>query len=351
MLMAMPTTTTKPSPALPPFTYFDAAGGLILATRLPGEPGDFDVRRRHWTDLKFPAEAPPLWVHLDRTRPRAQAWLREESGLDPIVAESLLAEETRPRVQAFGGEGGLLVILRGINSSPGAEPDELISMRFWLEPTRIITLRQHRSRNIAAMRARAQQGTAVMTAGEFLVTIATGLVNNLGPSINNLEERLDHIEEEMLVSGSDDEGRRAQLATIRRQAIAYRRHIVPQREALASLVHGNFALLSPRDVSGLRVAMEQCTRVAEMLEELRDRAAVTQDEMRARHEARVGRTVYMLTLVATVALPLGILTGLLGINVGGIPMAEWGWGFAVVCLVLLAIAAAEVALFRWMKWL
>lgn len=334
---------------IPPLTPFDAEGGLVFATRMPGEPGDFDDKKRGWGDLAAPGEGPPLWIHLDRTCAHAQRWLRTEAGLDPIVAESLLAEETRPRAQEYGE--GLLVILRGINANPGAEPDDLIAIRLWLEPSRIITLRQFRFRTIAALRVRAQQGSAPETPGGFLVAVATGLVSNLSATILNLEERLDEIEEEMLSRETDDESRRSQLATIRRQAISYRRYIVPQRDALAALVNGASPLLSAREQSGLRVALEQSTRVAEALEELRDRAAVTQEEMRARHDARVGRTVYMLTLVATVALPLGILTGLLGINVGGIPLAESSLGFVLVCIVLVLIAAGQVALFKWMRWL
>ncbi|MEX0742711.1 MAG: CorA family divalent cation transporter, partial [Phycisphaeraceae bacterium] len=145
--------------------------------------------------------------------------------------------------------------------------------------------------------------------------------------------------------------RRSQLATIRRQAIAYRRFLVPQRDALASLVNGSPPLLSPRDQVELRVAMEQATRVTEALEELRDRAAVTQEEMRARHEARSGRTLYLLTLVATVALPLGLITGLLGINVGGIPLEGSAWGFALTCFALVTIAIGQVLWFKKMKWI
>ncbi len=331
------------------FTPFDAEGGLILATRLPGEPGDFDDRRRSWSDLVFPDTPPPLWVHLDRTKARAQRWLREDSGLDSIVVESLLAEETRPRVQEFGD--GLLVILRGINANPGAEPDELIAIRMWLEPARIITLRQFRFRTIARLRERAQQAAAPSTAGAFLSTVANSLVMNMNPTVTNLEERLDAIEEQMLDREVDDDQWRSQLAVIRRQAISYRRHIVPQRDALSRLSLTPPALLASRDQAELRVAMEQSARVADALEELRDRAAVTQEELRARHEARISRTVYMLTVVATIGLPLSIFTGLLGINVGGMPMEDSLWGFAVACLIMVAIAGGLFALFRSMKWL
>lgn len=332
-----------------PLVPFDEAGGLVFVTRLPGSHGDFEAGRRGFEGIRFPNAAPPLWVHLDRTKERAQTWLRGESGIDPVAVESLLAEETRPRAEEFAS--GLLVILRGINLNPGAEPDELIAIRMWLDATHIVTLRQFRFRTIAALRVQAQKGEAPKSTGAFLVAVAQGLVAHLAPTIHNLEERLDDIEEEMLAHDRDDEGRRSELASVRRQAISYRRYIVPQRDALAALAHSSTPLLDPRHRAELRAAMEQCTRVAEALEELRDRAAVTQDEMRARTEARVGRTVYLLTLVATIALPLGFLTGLLGINVGGVPLSGSPWGFTAVCVALLALAGLQVWLFRRMGWL
>ncbi len=296
-----------------------------------------------------PAEAPPLWIHLDRTKEHTKKWLREESGLDAMVAESLLAEETRPRAQAIGG--GLLVILRGVNLNPGAEPDELIAIRMWLEPTRIITLRQFRFKIIAEIREAAQHGKASATAGAFLATVALGLAMRMGPTVANLETMLDEIEESMLDADVDDPAHRSSLATIRRQAIRYRRYLVPQRDAITNLLIHSPDLLSERDLASLRTTAEHTARIVEALEEVRDRAAVTQEEIRARHEQRVGRTLYVLTLVATVALPLGLLTGLLGINVGGIPLADSSMGFLFVCAIIVVIAIAEVAFFRKMRWL
>jgi zinc transporter len=331
-----------------PFTPFEAEKGLILATRLPGAAAEFE-NRRTWADLDAPREPPPLWIHLDRTKERAQRWIRAEAGLDPLVAESLLAEETRPRVQAVGD--GLLVILRGVDLNPGAEPDELIAIRMWIEPTRVITLRQFRFQTIADLRVLAQRGAAPATAGSFLAAVATGLAARLGPSVDNLVELLDQIEDAMLERDTDDPADRSRLATIRRQAITLRRYLVPQRDAIMSLVTLPSPMLAVRDQTGLRVAAEQVARVAEALEEVRDRAAVTQDEMRARHEQRVGRTLYLLTLVATIALPLSLITGLLGINVGGIPLADSSLGFALVCVGLVLIAGVELALFKAMRWL
>lgn len=331
-----------------PFQPFDAEGGLILATRLPGSPADFQ-RRRTWSDLGPPPQEPPLWIHLDRTKARAQDWVRTAAGVDPLVADALLAEETRPRIQRFGD--GLLVILRGVNMNPGAEPDELIAIRMWLERTRVITLRQFRFQTIAQLRAAAQVAQAPRTAADFLIAVAQGLTHRMAPMVNNLEEMLDDIEDQMLERDVNEPMRRSQLATIRRQAISYRRYLVPQRDSLLALHALNAPILDDRDRMELRFIAENTARITEALEEIRDRAAVTQEELRARHESRVGRTLYLLTLVASIALPLSFITGLLGINVGGIPLADSAAGFAVICVALAVLAVAEVMLFKFMRWL
>ena len=155
----------------------------------------------------------------------------------------------------------------------------------------------------------------------------------------------------LLDSDGDDPRVRSQLSTIRRQSISYRRYLVPQRDALLGLGMVQSPIFSKHDLAELRVAAEQVNRVLDSLEEVRDRAAVTQEEIRARREARMSRTLYVLTIVATIALPLGLITGLLGINVGGIPLAGSQWGFALTCGLLVALAVGEVLLFRFMRWL
>ncbi len=325
---------------LPPF---DPEGGLVFAARLPGPD-----TLHSWDELAAPSEPPAMWVHLDRTKERAQHWLRESSGLDPIVVESLLADESRPGVQPF--VDGLLVILRGMNLNPGVEVDEMITIRMWISPTRVISLRQFSFQTTSELRLKTSRGEGPASAGAFRAAVAGGLAARLAPTVTNLEDHLDDIEDEMLDRDVDGANVRATLATIRRQAIMYRRYLVPQREAMLTLLSMHHPMLSNRDQAVLRVASEQVARAAEALEEARDRAAVTMEEIRARHEARMGKTLYLLTIVATIALPLGLITGLFGINVDGMPWTDTKWGFAIVCGAMAIIAAAEYVWFRWMKW-
>jgi zinc transporter len=327
------------------FRPFDEAAGLVFAVRLPGGAGALS---RPCGFDSLPAGEGPLWVHLDRTREPAQRWLRERSGLDALVVDALLAEETRPRAAEL--PGGLLVILRGVNMNPGAEPDELISIRMWLEPGRAITVRQHRFQTVRALRQRAQRGEAPATTGLLLTAIAGGLAARLAPVPENLRDLVDEVEDRITADAERPQDARL-LAEVRRQAIGLRRYVAPQRETLATLAVDAPEFIERRSRAELREIGERVARLVEDLEEIRDRASVTQDELRARREHRAQRTMYLLTLVAAIFLPLGLLTGLLGVNVGGIPGVDDPWAFWIVTGLLVAMAGVLLWAFRRMRWL
>ena len=336
------------------FQPFDAEGGLIFSTPLPGGPDAFPAERGDdfaesaWAALDGGSDGGPVWVNLDRTKSRAQAWLRGPAGLSKLTADALLAAETRPR--AVRRDEGLLVILRGVNLAPGAEPDELIVLRMLVQPGRLITLRQFRFETVGALRQRAERGEAPATPVGVLIAIASGLTVRLWPVVDNLRDLLDDDEEKIAENdaSSVDPG---PIAEIRRQAIRLRRYLEPQRAALFALIDAEIGVLGESERAELMEIGHQTMRIVEDLEEIRDRAAVTQEEIRAAHERRSGRTTYLLTLVAAVFLPLGFLTGLLGINVGGMPGADSPVAFWVVTAGMVVIAGGLVALFRWVRWL
>ncbi|MFT5423184.1 MAG: zinc transporter [Phycisphaerales bacterium] len=330
--------------------------GMIFATRLPGSAADFPASVGEspwdWGDL-LPDPARPVWAHLDRAKDRAKQWLRVESGLDNHAAELMLAESTRPGYWAV--EPGLVVILRGVDLNEGAEPDELISIRMWVEPGRMLTLRSKRFQTVATLREKAGEGQAPAEPGAVLAAIVTGLTDRLGPVVENLMNLLDEVEEEILADRHESTGRAAELrqrlTVIRQQSISLRRYLAPQRDALSALAAEQHHTLDNKDRAGFRRAADQTARCVEDLDELRDRAAVATDELRARREERIGKTTYLLTLVASIALPLGLITGLLGINVGGLPGVDSPLAFWIVCLGMALLGVGGIALFKYIRWL
>ncbi|RCX30303.1 zinc transporter ZntB [Thioalbus denitrificans] len=319
--------------------------GLLCAYLLDGHGGgalqDMDgVRRWH-------PGAGTLWVHLDYTSPDARAWLAEESGIDPVIASALLAEETRPRALAVGE--GLLVVLRGVNLNPGADPEDMVSIRLWFDGERIISTRRYKLLAIADLRAAIEDGGGPETPGGFLVRLAEGLLLRMSSVVHDLDGAVDALEEDVLSAESHALGPR--LSGLRRQAIMLRRYLAPQREALNRLVLEKVNLIAANERAELREVADRTSRYLEDLDAARERAAVTQEELNSRLSSRMEQRMYLLSMVAAVFLPLGFITGLLGINVGGIPGEGVGWGFLAVCTLLAAVLAGQMLYFRRKGWI
>lgn len=295
------------------------------------------ARRLELDEVPSRTEAPTWsWLHLDHADAAHRQWLRERSGLDEVQCSALLEEETRPRLVLHGAN--LMLILRGVNLNPGAEPDDMISLRLWFEPNRVITLRRRRLLAVQDVRRQLADGAGPATPSELLVAIAGGLVARQANVVDAMEEAVDAIEEQMVTHPAQE--LRVRLADFRRQAIGLRRHIAPQRDVLFRLVQERIAWLDDRQRARLREVSEHQIRLVEEVDSVRERAAVTQEEIAGRLSEQMNRNTYVLSVIAGVFLPLGLLTGLLGINVGGMPGTENPHAFLFVCVLLLVLAVA-----------
>lgn len=288
-----------------------------------------------------------LWAHLDYTGSAAGDWLKNTSGIDPVIVEALTVEEPRPR--SLVHKGGMLVILRGVNLNPGKDPEDMVSIRFWVDADRIVTLRHRRVMATEDLRQAVEAGSGPVSSGEFLVGLADRLVWRMAGVIADVEDAVDELEDEVIATQTYE--LRRKIAGIRRTAIAMRRHLSPQRDVMAQLYNEKVDWLDERDRMRLREIADRTTRYVEELDAIRDRATVTQEELNGRLAEHMNKTMYTLSVVAGIFLPLGLLTGLLGINVGGIPGTENHWAFTIFCVLLLLVAAGQVWLFKRKKWM
>lgn len=290
----------------------------------------------------------PIWVHLDRKDPGVLRWLEGYAEIDPLVAAALLEEETRPRVGAYSD--GLLVNLRGVNLNPGADPEDMVSVRMWIDAHRVISLRGARLLASDDVAAELAAGRGPTTTGGVLAALVEALVARMRPVIGSIEDELDEFEE-ALIDEETPIPSAARISGVRRRAIELRRYLAPQRDVMTRLYAAPEPWLAESDKHWLRETADRITRLVEDLDSARERGSVTHEEVSERLSLRLGRIMYALSLVATVFLPLTFVTGLLGINVGGIPGADTGWAFLAVCLVLVVLLVAEVALFRRWHWI
>ncbi|HEY9080427.1 zinc transporter ZntB [Magnetovibrio sp.] len=324
---------------------------LICAYLLDGRGSGQEI---DWAGVNsWTADQGAAWVHLDCADPDTESWLREHSRLDTFVVDGLLAEESRPRCDWY--EDGVLLVLRGVNLNPGAVPEDMVSIRMWIDEHRVISTRFRRLMAVEDIRAQLSSGKGPTTPGHLVARLAARMTDRMGPTIEGLGDLVVDLEGQLIGADSGEplnlRDLRTQLIDCRRIAITLRRYINPQREALVRLSQLDEQWLDDRVEGRLRETIDRVTRMTEELDEVRERSSMIQDELVNRASQRMERTMYTLTIVATIMLPLGFLTGLLGINVGGIPGGDTPWAFWVVCAIMAILVLVEIVVLRRFKWI
>ncbi len=317
----------------------DEAEGLLCGYQITS-----DGRARPLSLEGDTASAPAdgwSWIHLDVNGSRTEEWLLEQSGLDQHTVTGLLATETRPR--ATVSPTGTLIILRGVNLHPDSDPTDMISVRLWVEPQRIISTRVRRLLSIQALRQRCEDNVAPGDVGQFIVDLNVGLIERMSGVVTNLDEEIDDLDQADATQTATTTRRK--LASARQKIIPLRRFLSPQRDAISQLITARVDWLGEWQRGQLRECADRLTRYVEELDAMREKAAVIQDNISAVLSEQMNRHMLLLSIVAAIFLPLGLLTGLLGINVGGIPGAETPLAFWIVVFTLIAIAGLEIWLF------
>ena len=306
------------------------------------------AREMRWQDVAaHDSDYDFVWLHLNMVNEEARAWIRAQKDIPYAAASALLAGETRPRVTSF--DKGIVVNLRGVNLNEGAEPEDMVSVRIWMSEHWIITTRRRRLKAAQDVRDDIQGGVQVANPGAIVARLAAKLTERAEPYVQEIEDEVDSLEEAML--GDGGHGLRAKLADTRQAAVLFRRFIAPQRDALNRLAADDSQLFDQHTKIELREVADRVTRMTEDIDAARERAMVLQDQLTDQRAEEMNRNMMVLSVVAAIFLPLGFLTGLFGINVGGMPGVDDPAAFWMVVASCSVIGVALLLVFRLMKWL
>jgi zinc transporter len=218
-----------------------------------------------------------------------------------------------------------------------------------MDERHIVSARHRRLLSVQDLVGKIEVGNGPVRTGEFLADLVERLIDRIGGVVTETENLASKIEEAAIADASQE--RRTELAELRRQVVSLRRFLAPQREALSRLHSERLSWLDDDDRARLRETSNQLTRYVEDLDAVRDRAAVTHEQIESRLSDQLNRRMYILSIITAIFLPLAFLTGLLGVNLGGIPGANNELGFAVFASGLAAIGGFVAWLFLRSRWL
>lgn len=321
--------------------------GLLHAFVLDGKGSAQSISFAQLAQLQL-TEQQSLWLHWDRSHQHTEQWLRESSGLNEFSCDLLLEESTRPRLLRLENQE-LLLFLRAINLNPHAEPEDMISLRLFVNKQYIYSLRQRPVQVTHELIKAFEKGFGPKNTSEVLLFFAQSLTDRLEHTVSQLADSMDQEE-----ANTDNDERHVPvvlpLLQARRRAANLRRFLAPQRDVFAMLTLSQEAWFMPDDALYWNELNNRLMLHLEELELTRERIGLVLETEHRRRNERISHTMYMLTIITGFFLPMTFVTGLLGINVGGIPGAEQPYGFLIACGLLALLAAGQWLFFRWLRW-
>ena len=242
-----------------------------------------------------------------------------------------------------------MIALRGVNLNPNSKPEDMVSIRLYISPNLIISTRKRDLLSISEIVESLKKGVGPKSSSEFLVDLTYRVTQRMEDIINQIEDRTDLLEENLIDNVNTKF--RNEILAIRRETIILRRYLFPQKEALNKLYNDRISWLNEYEKIEIRETNDQVIRYIEELDTIRDKLSLIQEELSNTLSDQVNKKMYILSIISAIFLPLTFLTGLLGINIGGIPGSEDENAFYIFSTILLVIVSIQFYIFKKKKWI
>lgn len=287
------------------------------------------------------------WFHCQRDAPELKSWLLSQ-GLQPGLANAALAEDTRPRFQKLDDQTFLL-ILRGVNLNAGESPDDMLSLRVLFYKNCLLTFRKKPFKSIATVREDLQSGQGPTRLSGLLCRIIEHLHRFADDLIDQTEEQIDILQEN--IDSHATENQRT-LTRLHRRLLRLNRFLKPQVTAITELTNSQVNELQNTEIRvHLQNQRDVVSRQVEEIEALIDHVWVLREHSQHALSEKMNANAYTLSIIAGIFLPLSFVTGLLGVNLGGIPGADKTAAFGYLCLGLVVMGVFEYLLLRRLRLL
>lgn len=279
-----------------------------------------------------------LWLHFSLSNTAAERWMRKRLDLPDSFYESLTEKAVSTRLEQEGN--ALVAMINDVSFDATIESSSVSSVSICLEPRLLVSARLRPLRSVDRLRAALRGGQTFRSSAELLAQLLRDQADVLAGIVREATARVDLIEDQVLANQLTTS--RRELGTLRRVLVRLQRLLAPEPAALFRLLNRPPSWIRDEDLQDLRQAGEEFSAAVTDSAALAERVKLLQEEFAALTNEQTSRTLFILTLVTVLALPINLAAGLFGMNVGGIPLAEHRHGFFVV-VSLLAIATVILA--------
>jgi len=315
-------------------SYGSDSSGLICGYRFApergGRPVD-SVAAKHWLNaLGEVGSSEFIWLHFSLANVNSERWLSENLALPQHYFETMREGPGSTRIEQ--ADDCLIAVINDIVYEFSYDASQTATLWMCVHHNIVVSARLHPLRSVDRLQVLIKAGEQIDSPVSLLSHLLRGQAEVLQQIARHATTQVDQIEDSLLAGHLDT--KRSTLSSMRRVFVRLRRLLAPEPGALFRLLNRPPTWFNTNDAQELRAATEESAAVLNDLSTLQERTKLLQEEMAAHTTEQTNRSLFLLTMVTVLALPINIIAGLLGMNVGGIPLAEDPKGFLVIASIV-----------------
>ena len=322
--------------------YLSTQSGLVWGYRLDGTGGAtavdaVDLKNR-LANHRHDSDGGLLWLHFNLSQAMTERWLRDYAALPTEFFEALHLGSRSTRVELV--DDGLLAVVNDVLHGFSFDPSEISTLWIYVTPVLVISARRKPLKSVDRLRHSVQNGARITSTMELLTHLLRDQADVLMGILRDAVTRVDQIEDDLLAGRLNH--KRENLGSLRRVMVRLQRLMAPEPAALFRLLQRPPVWIADDDLKDLRQSSEEFSAVLVDMASLQERIKLLQEEIAAMINEKSSRSLFTLTVLTVLALPINLVAGLFGMNVGGIPLAEHTSGFWLIVGSLAAVTTVAV---------
>lgn len=319
---------------------------------------DYDETHIEESEVKSAEECFPFrdkptvtWINVDGIHQvDLIAKLGEHFKLHPLILEDILNTGQRPKLEDYGDYLFIVLKMLAYDEQRAAVHTEQLSII--LGKTHVLSFQEQEGDSFDPIRERIRNGKGrirKMGADYLAYALVDAIVDHYFVILEKIGERLEVLEEE-LVTDPRSETLTA-VHRLKREMILLRKSVWPLRELISSLERGESELVRKATHVFLRDVYDHTIQVIDTIETYRDMLSGMLDLYLSTISNKMNAVMKVLTIIATIFIPLTFVAGIYGMNFEFMPELHWRWGYPVVLILMLGCGIAMLYYFRKKNWL
>lgn len=289
----------------------------------------------------------PIWVDVENPCPADLEQARELFHFHPLALEDVHHDVQRPKIEEYE-DYLFIVFFEMTRTETGWEPQEV---DIFLGDGYVVSFHEAQSEVLDRMGERCRTGKIAFEQGpdRILYTMLDGLVDRCFPLLEEFDSRIETIEHRILDSTRRD--LLTEIFTVRKQLLAFRRLLPGHREVLGHLSIRDHPRVSPSARAYFRDIYDHLLRIGETADSYRELLDTAVETYLSQTAERTNQVMKILAIIATMGLPLTVVTGFFGMNFEHLPGLHYKYGIWLLIACVLVVEGSLLRLFHKKGWL